>query len=676
MDLVEGRTLKRRLHPGEGETKIPLVRALEAMCEVARAVEHAHEQGVVHRDLKPENVILDAGDHAHVLDFGLALVREARTKLTKTGASMGTPAYMPPEQVAGERGADERSDVYSLGATLYHVLTGRPPFEGATEINVLAAVLRKDPVPPRSHNARVAADLETICLKCLEKDPGKRYTTAGALADEIERYLAGEPIVARPIGRLARLARRAWRRKVATTLVLVAASGLVAAVGLALARAAREHDLAEAEAARHREEQRANEKAEEAERAGDVIVLRDLEKQADELWPAVSAVVPAMEKWLTEAGELVGCREKLRARLEVLNKQLARGPVTGAKWTKAEQFEREWLKGLVDGIEELAGKDGDGAWRATIKGVEARRTLAREVAKVSREADWETARAQVNANSRHGGYELDPIEGLVPIGCDPDSGLLELWHVSSGDRPRRDESGHLILTEKTGLVLVLVPGGSFTMGSKTGRPDQGPPHTVVVRAFYLSKCEMTQGQWLRATGENPSTYKAGNNVGGRAITLRHPVEGVSWDDCDRVLRRLDLALPSEAQWEYAARAGTETEWWTGSDERSLEGAANLADEAYKRYGGTTNPIVSWDDGHAVHAPVGSFKANAFGLHDVVGNLWEWTNSSSYNETAQNEFVRVFRGGSWSDSADAGGSASRWGSSAAYRSHVVGVRPAR
>jgi hypothetical protein len=218
MDLVTGKTLKRRLQPVGEEKRIPLATAVRALRDVARAVQHAHDQGVLHRDLKPENLILDESDHARVLDFGLALVRGTKSTLTKTGASVGTPSYMPPEQAFGEGVPDERSDVYSLGATLYHVLTGNPPFEGPSEVSILAAVVTKDPVRPRRIDPTIPADLETICLECLEKSPAKRYASAGALADDLERYLAGEPIAARPVGRLERLLRRARRNKLALAL--------------------------------------------------------------------------------------------------------------------------------------------------------------------------------------------------------------------------------------------------------------------------------------------------------------------------------------------------------------------------------------------------------------------------------------------------------------------------
>ncbi len=136
---------------------------------------------------------------------------------------------------------------------------------------------------------------------------------------------------------------------------------------------------------------------------------------------------------------------------------------------------------------------------------------------------------------------------------------------------------------------------------------------------------MTQGQWLRPTGHNPSFYRAGRDWYGNPATLASPVEHVSWDECERVLGWHNLALPTEAQWEYAARGGTQTPWWTGTSVAPLAGAGNVADRYARAHGGTIWPGIeaALDDGHTSHAPVSSFQANPFGLHDTVGNLWEW-----------------------------------------------------
>ena len=178
------------------------------MKTIADAIHYAHERGILHRDLKPANVMIDANDQPWVTDFGLAKRLEGDSELTVTGQVLGSPGYMPPEQATGKRGTlSRRSDVYALGAILYHALTGRPPFVGEGLADTVQQVLNVEPVSPRVLNPRVPADLETVCLKCLEKEPGKRYATAQMLAEELGRFLEGQPVLARPVGRLA----KAWR---------------------------------------------------------------------------------------------------------------------------------------------------------------------------------------------------------------------------------------------------------------------------------------------------------------------------------------------------------------------------------------------------------------------------------------------------------------------------------
>jgi formylglycine-generating enzyme required for sulfatase activity len=201
--------------------------------------------------------------------------------------------------------------------------------------------------------------------------------------------------------------------------------------------------------------------------------------------------------------------------------------------------------------------------------------------------------------------------------------------------PERDAEGRLALAPVSGIVLVLIPGGTFLMGAQAEDPtlccfdreafeNEAPPHQVTLAPFFLSKHEMTQGQWQRVTGTNPSTFAAGAGAGGREATLLNPVETVSRGDCMRVLARLALELPTEAQWERAARAGTQMPWWTGPVPLSLQGAANLADLSVERAGGQWPQIERWlDDGFYRHGPVDLLRANPFGLHGVHGNVWEW-----------------------------------------------------
>ncbi|MBI2927677.1 MAG: protein kinase [Verrucomicrobia bacterium] len=204
MEYVEGPTLAELARGGP----LPSGRAARYVQSIAEAVHHAHEHGILHRDLKPSNVLIDANDQPRITDFGLAKRLESSSELTLTGQVLGSPQYMPPEQAAGrQQQVTRRSDVYALGAILYHLLTGRPPFIGQTLSEILPQVTNDDPLRPRRLNPAVPPDLETVCLKCLEKTPHRRYPTALALAEELGRFLRREPILARPIGVMG----KAWR---------------------------------------------------------------------------------------------------------------------------------------------------------------------------------------------------------------------------------------------------------------------------------------------------------------------------------------------------------------------------------------------------------------------------------------------------------------------------------
>jgi serine/threonine-protein kinase len=208
MKFIDGETLANRIAEGPVSEQ----QAIDWVLSIARAIEYAHQRGVVHRDLKPANILVDGDGVPHVTDFGLAkYAAGGASSLTHSGTILGTPAYMAPEQAAGNRGrVGPQSDVYSLGAILYSLLTGRAPFQGVSPVDTVLMVLEQDPLPPRLLNRRIGRDLEMILLKCLQKPLELRYASAGALADDLQAYRDGESIVARS-GRFTDVVARVFR---------------------------------------------------------------------------------------------------------------------------------------------------------------------------------------------------------------------------------------------------------------------------------------------------------------------------------------------------------------------------------------------------------------------------------------------------------------------------------
>ncbi|MBN1807462.1 MAG: protein kinase [Planctomycetes bacterium] len=236
MDYIRGHTLEDEAAKG-----LTPFRSAQIIEQVARAVDYAHQRGVIHRDLKPGNIFIDENDVVKVMDFGLAKITESpgdesrrgsgsKMRLTEEGIVIGTPMYMSPEQASGRSEAvDERTDVYALGAILYELFTGSPPFRSENQYELLSMIIQDHVVQPSRKGARIQPDLETICMKCLEKDPWRRYQTAGELADDLKSYLDGEPIKARPVGPVTRVMRRVKRHR---NVIAAALAGLLAAGGI------------------------------------------------------------------------------------------------------------------------------------------------------------------------------------------------------------------------------------------------------------------------------------------------------------------------------------------------------------------------------------------------------------------------------------------------------------
>ena len=256
MKLVEGGSLTDLLKQSPPPNVGMLVGLLE---QVARGVHYAHQRGVLHRDLKPSNVLLDGRETPVITDFGLAKRTEGDSSLTLSGAIVGTPSYMAPEQARGEKGITTAADIYSLGAVLYELLTGQPPFRSESIAQTLRMVEEREPTPPTRINPAADRDLEAVALKCLEKEPARRYETAGALADDLTRWLRGEPVTARRAG----AARRAWKwvkrnpavAGLSAAMILALVAGSITSVAYATRAGRRAKEAAENEQTARQQEQ-------------------------------------------------------------------------------------------------------------------------------------------------------------------------------------------------------------------------------------------------------------------------------------------------------------------------------------------------------------------------------------------------------------------------------------
>ncbi len=621
-------------------------RAAGFVRDAARAVAHAHDRGVLHRDLKPSNILIDSGGRVFVADFGLAKrLADAGSGSTEPGKFKGTLAYTAPEQARGAADLGVGVDVYGLGATLYELITGRPPFQSADPAATLRQVVEDDPVAPRRLAAGVPRDLETIAQACLEKSPAARYPSAQALVDELDRFLDGRPIRRRPLGPIGRAARLARRRPVATAALAVAAVALLAFGALGITTWADRRAMATTMVLRLQE-----------------VPVADVPRLAQVFGAARNGAAPRLKALLAErpgdrvlatkvalalvAAEAEPWAEILADRLadpdvgpddhRAIRNALAEAGLDRAAgdrlWPIAadsalESPRRVRASAAILALEAPAGLAGrmlgagpDNTDRTAIIDwlVDSRADPARLATRLATEPDPSIRRALCQALARPpaerpGESVVDLVERLYRD--DPDPGVhgsagyaLRSWGL--GDRARRVDAD--LAGKPRGLKDWFVT-------------DWGQTFVVVrppapARPFAIAATETTVAEYRRVGLEPPPPRDLGGMpIGDFVHDPAGPVTRVSYRDavayCDHLTLQagtdsaatLAWRLPARAEWEYAARAGTATTYYHGRS------PAALGRYAWCLVGSREDDPRS----------PGLLRPNDLGLFDTLGNAGEW-----------------------------------------------------
>ena len=674
MDYVEGRSLAEIVR----ENPLPAKKAAEYVQAIAEAVDHAHQQRTLHRDLKPSNVLIDGADHVHVTDFGLAARVEGKSELTHTGQILGTPAYMSPEQAQGARDRiGPASDVYSLGAILYELLTGRPPFKAESSVETLRQVMEVEPVSPRLLNPGVPRDLETICLKCLRKEPGKRFTTAASLAEDLRRWLNSEPILARPVSRVEKVWLWCHRRPaVAGMMVAVLLTCLMLAFTLVQQQRHVSNRVETAVAAmgtthgnrvpyaidnleafpselilsQLREQYQAADETQKLALAcalahfGDVRVeyfvsrIRDASpKEVDNLVAALGHSRLRAVGALEAAAQTAEGREEWRhkARLAMLALHL-QAPALAHDMCqlRADPIQRTWFieesstwHGDLSRLAQLAAESGDVPLRSAVA-LAAGSAPETDVTVTDRQA-WESVLSDWYQNAPDTLTHSAAGWTLRKWGLEPPE-------IAASRQPVDHRNWHV---NSAGMTMLLIPAGSFLRRDDRSPEDAVNQSAMLTRPFLLADREVTRGQFHEflndPEAEKPQVWD-GPNIR-YSPTEQHPVQRVNWYDavlfCNWLSHRegltpcyqrtgerdrfdgrefeawrLDLEangyrLATEAEWEYACRAGAESQFCHGGDESLLD--------RYAVYRADRTEIP------------GSRLPNAWGFFDMHGNVYEW-----------------------------------------------------
>ena len=698
MELVDGVSLASVLadrSAGKAPARAEVESAVAIAIDIASALVAAHQAGIVHRDVKPGNILIRRDGRAVLTDFGIARSDDA-VALTRTGDFAGTPSYASPEQLrARPEELDQRTDIFSLGATLYEALCLTKPFDAPTLSEIRLRIERHDPKPPSRILAGIPKDLDAVVLRALEKAKHQRYQTAADLLADLQRWRDGKPVLARSTGMPVRFGRWCKRNPIAASFLATVSGGLVV-VGLLALELGIKGTLAADRLVHFRamKVERDVRLLKEAFAASpgpapeNAQALRNLILSADSLLaeiPALRAVQRQLQALGVRGGEVATGRQltkhpmaeaavrlrhdrdQIASRLAVL---LGEGAAEAAWQSQVEarlatmdaraaqlaargndrrtySFADPEVEYLHDSVEDQIAEL---EWFAEyhLPALRARQQRSEAVPTGEFLAAWDVAIKTAAALPVYAGLQLAAHSDLLPLGQDPDSGLLEFAHLHSGKAPRRANSGDLVYESDSAIVFVLIPGGDSWIGSqRTARSGrhydaytqiiEAAPVLVPLAPFFLSKHEMGHGQWIKLA-DGLGTWHQAAHFEGREGFERKPITCVTWDDCDRLCRASGFVLPTEAQWEHACRASTGTPWWTGETKDTLSGQENIGDP------------------DAGRLEVDSLAANPFGLHHMHGNVQEWCREPFIEK----EHVFVGPAGLRQGTADGGNMAIRGG----------------
>jgi WD40 repeat protein len=529
LEYCPGGSLDKRL----AGTPLPPHEAAALLETLARAMHAAHQMGVVHRDLKPANVLIAADGTAKVTDFGLAKRLDAACR-TATGAVMGTPSYMAPEQAVGQKGqVGPATDVYALGAILYECLTGRPPFKAATTLETLRQVVHDEPVPPRQLQSRTPRDLETITLKCLQKEAGKRYASAAELAEDLRRFQAGEPIAARPVGRAERLWRWCRRNPGVATLtamvaLLVLAALLGTTVGLVIVSGAEQKEAAARKAAENEKEE-ARKQKEEARFDQYVVAMNLVQREY-------------------EANNIAHVRELLAAQVPKEEDEKDWRNFEWFYWQRMASRELLTLKGHTAAVRSVSfSPDGR------------RLASAGEVVRVWDAASGKELLTLKGHNGRVSGVSFSP-DGRRLASAGGNDGTVRVWDAATGKElltlkghmhvvfgvsfspdGRRLASASLDQTVRvwdaaTGKELLTLKGHTHWVTGVSFSPDS--------RRLASAGADQTVRVWDAATGKELLTLK-GHTDGVRGVTFSPDGRRLASAGYDQPVRVWDAATGKE-----------------------------------------------------------------------------------------------------------------------------------